>query len=165
MGLVLGKIAFLIAAYVLGIVVGVILHELGHALVALLATRQRVAVEIGTGGREVKLRVWRLDCVLRGKGLRYGATRYVRNRESTGRQIAVALGGPLASLASVVGFGWLVTRSLVGNWEWIGWLGLCVASFRIFIVSVWPIRYRSSEDPGAEWESDGLDIWQMWKKR
>lgn len=165
MELVVGKFLLLVAVYLFGIVLAVVLHELGHAVAGLFTTKQRMKVEIGQSGRSCTVRLGRLDFRLSGKGLRYGATRYDRDAEPVGRQVAVALGGPIASLIAVMGFAWLTSQSVVGTVVWICWLALCVANFRVWIVAVWPIEYRPSGESGEVWASDGLDIWRMLKRK
>ncbi|MDQ8185368.1 M50 family metallopeptidase [Pelagicoccus sp. SDUM812002] len=161
MVLMIGKFACLLACYFGGLVAGVFLHELGHALLALLVTRQRVEVEVGSSGKRGSVNLGRLTLGFRSSGHRYGATRYDREEETRGRQAWVALGGPLASLVAVLGFTWLMVSSPVGSWLWVASLGLGVANFRIFIVAVWPIEYQPNGEVGEVWVSDGLDFWRL----
>lgn len=164
MALLIGKFTCLLACYFGGLLGGVLGHELGHALTALLATRQRVEMELGTAGKRGEARLGRLSLVFRSRGLRYGATRYDRAKESRGAQAAVALGGPAASALAVCGLGWLMVTSTVGSWTWIVALGLATANFRILIVAVWPTEYRPLGQGGPVWVSDGLDVWRLLTK-
>lgn len=161
MFLIVGKFACLVACYLGGIVGGVFLHELGHAMAALLATRQRVEMEIGSAGKRGCLGLGRLNMVFRSQGLRYGATRYDRSVESRGTQAFVAVGGPLASLLATAFFVWVMVSSTLGSWGWIICLGLAIANFRILIVALWPIEYRPDGEDGDLWLSDGLDLWRL----
>ncbi|MDQ8201110.1 M50 family metallopeptidase, partial [Pelagicoccus enzymogenes] len=161
MALLIGKFICLLACYFGGLALGVLLHELGHALVALLATRQRVELEVGSSGGRRHLQLGRLSLVLRSRGWRYGATRYERSKESRAAQAAVALGGPLASLMAVLGFAYLMLSSQVGSWMWIVALGVAIANFRIWLIAVWPIEYRPQGEGGEVWVSDGLDLWRL----
>lgn len=165
MPLLIGKFACLLACYLGGIVGGVFLHELGHALAALAFTRQRVAMEVGSAGKRGGFRLGRLELTLRSRGLRYGATRYDRSSESRATQVLVALGGPAASLLAFSLFVWMMVGALLGSWLWIAWLGLAVANFRILIVSVWPLEYRPDGEEGDAWLSDGLDVWRLVRKK
>jgi len=165
MALILAKLLWLWAWYVAGIVGGVFLHELGHALAALWVTRQRVELEVGRAGGTVCWKLGRLELAFRARGLRYGATRYGRSAETRGRQALVALGGPLASALACFGFGWATVASVVGTWPWIAFLGLSVANFRILLVAIWPLAYRPDGPDGEEWLSDSLDLWRLWRRR
>lgn len=160
---VIAKFLCLFASYIAGIVGGVFLHELGHSLAALLATRQRIALEVGTAGRRYSFVLGRLEIVVFSRGIKYGLTRYDRLGESRWSQTLVALGGPLASLAAVVGFAWLTTGEPVGSWSWITFFGMCVANFRILLTSLWPIEFRPHGPDGEVWLSDSLDLWRMWR--
>lgn len=161
MPLLIGKFVCLLGCYLGGLVGGVFLHEAGHALAALLATRQRVQMEIGSAGKRWRFRLGRLDLVFRSQGLRYGATRYDRSVESRSVQALVASCGPGASFGVSIFFGWIMVSSVVGSWSWVVCLGLAIASFRILIVSVWPIEYRPDGEGGEVWRSDGLDFWRL----
>ncbi len=160
--LFVAKAVGLIAVYFSGLVLGTVLHELGHAFMALLATRQQVGVEIGRNAR-ARARLGRLRVLFGAKGLRYGFTRYDRSAVSRGRQTLVALAGPLASLAGCVAFAWLAFASSPESWLWVLWLGLSIANFRILVVSLWPIAYRPDGPEGEVWLSDALDLWRLWR--
>lgn len=151
----------MIACYLGGIVGGVFLHELGHALMALLVTKQRVEMEVGSLGGRKSLDIGRLNLAFRLGGLRYGATKYERGKESSRTQALVAMGGPLASLMATLLFGGLMASSVLGSWLWIVSLGLGLANFRILIVAVWPMEYRPMGSEGEVWLSDGLDVWRL----
>lgn len=162
--LLIGKFACFVLCYAGGLVGGVFLHELGHAAMALLATGQRVEMEVGTGGRRGRFPMGRLQLNVRSKGLRYGATRYERYLEPRRVQALVAAGGPLASLLGCLGFAWLTVSLPAGSWAWIGSFALALANFRILMVALWPWEYR----PGGGdeiWPSDGLDLWRLWRFR
>jgi len=163
--LLIGKFVVLLAAYLGGIVLGVLAHELGHAVMAFLVTRQKVELEVGSAGGRAKVSLGRLELCFRTRGLRYGVTRYDRAVESRGKQAWVAVGGPVASVLAVVLFGWLLVNAVVGSWIWILWLGLMVANFRILIVAIWPIEYRPNGTTGEVWVSDGLDLWRLLRSK
>lgn len=160
----LAKLGGLVAAYAVGLCVGTLLHELGHALAALALTRQRVEVELGrgsVGGREwrggrlgVRLGSWRVWT---------GATRYERAREGRGTQLAVALAGPAASFAATLVCVYGLAAQEAAGWWAVAWLGGAAANFRILIVSAWPMEHRPDGAGGVVWLSDGLDAWRLWR--
>lgn len=131
-----------------GIYLGVLLHEMGHALAALLVTRQTVTLQVGTSDRNVRFSFGRLTAFLGLAGFRYGATRYDRSRESIGVQRWVIAGGPIASLCVTVFLGLSLWRFEPWSWIWVALLAFFVANFRILIVSLWPIEYPAPDGSG-----------------
>ena len=161
---IIWKSGLFVGALLDGVFVGVFLHELGHALVALVATRQRVVAQVGNSAAPLEWKFGRLTMRLGIKGFRYGFTEYDRESESLRTQMAVALGGPLVSLLIVALCGWWVFVTPLGTWLWIVGFGFFIANVRIAIVSLWPMRYRPFDDKDEIWLSDALDIWEMRKK-
>ena len=164
MEIIVLKALLFVAALLDGVYLGVLLHELGHAAMALLATRQPIAVQVGTSARNVEFGVGRLTVKLGLAGFRYGSTRYDRSRESIGAQRWVIAGGPLVSLGATVVLGLGLGRFETWSWIWVALLALFVANFRILIVSLWPIEYPAPDGSGERWESDGLDFWRLGKR-
>ncbi|OUW18680.1 MAG: hypothetical protein CBD18_02275 [Opitutales bacterium TMED158] len=163
--IVIAKALFFAAILLDGVYLGVLVHELGHASVALLATKQRVAAQVGTSHRYVSWELGRLRLKLGIAGFRYGATRYDRDGESLRVQRWVILGGPLASLLVTVSLGLSLQRFEVWSWLWLALFALFIANFRILIVSLWPIEYPAPDGSGEKWLSDGLDFWRLGKER
>ncbi len=162
--LVVAKLCGLIAAYGVGLCLGTLLHELGHAVAALVATRQRIALELGRGPGFKRLQLGRLGLALGPWRLWHGATRYDRRREPRGVQALVALAGPVASLAALAGGVIALQRWEIGSWLWVAALGFAAANFRILLVALWPIAYRPDGAEGEVWLSDGLDLWRLWRR-
>ena len=152
------------ASFVGGLFIGLIVHELGHAIAAVALTKQKVTAQIGTSNRPFRIVVGRLSLRLSISGFRYGWTEYDRSGESRGVQVLVALCGPLATvvlagfcLAWVYGFPVLSLPWLVG-------LGFIVANLRILATSILPLKMRNPQNQDEEWLSDSLDIWRLLKK-
>ncbi|MEM9160870.1 MAG: M50 family metallopeptidase [Verrucomicrobiota bacterium] len=165
LALIVVKMLWFALTFVWGVYVGVVFHELGHSLAALLATRQKVELQVGTSeGRGFSL--GRLAVRLGIQGFRYGFTRYERANESVGKQAFVALCGPLATLAwgGACVWGALASAEDMTSFAWILWAGFFIANFRIFMVVVWPFEYRPNGPEGEVWLSDSLDVWRMLKK-
>ncbi len=161
---VLLKVLLFVVALLDGIYLGVLLHEMGHVLVALLVTRQSVTLQVGTSDRNVRFSFGRLTVLLGLAGFRYGATRYDRSSESIGVQRWVIAGGPIASLCVTVCLGLSLWRFEPWSWVWVALLAFFVANFRILIVSLWPIEYPAPDGSGDVWLSDGLDFWRIGKR-
>lgn len=161
--IVLGKLLWLLIAYLLGLVGGVFLHELGHALAVLTVTKQSALLQIGRDERSEAVTIGRISLLCSWRGLRYGFTRYDREAEPIRKQIFVAACGPLASLFFSLTFLLAFAASEGGSWSWFGFLGLFVANLRILVTSLWPRPYHPDGSEGEAWLSDGLDIWHMWR--
>ena len=160
---ILKALLFVVALFD-GIYFGVLLHELGHGVAALLATRQSISIQVGTSDRNVSLSMGRLRILLGLAGFRYGATRYDRSRETVGAQRWIIAGGPVASLIVTVVLGMSLGRLEAWSWIWVALFALFVANFRILIVSLWPIEYAFPDGNGEVWLSDGLDFWRVGKR-
>ena len=162
---ILAKFLCLAAVYVVGLFIGVFFHELGHALAALLATSQRIGLEVGRSRRPWRLALGRLELRLGLAGFRNGFTRYDRAAVGKGRQLFVAASGPLASATACAACMLALERLAPGGWAWIVAVGLLVANLRILVVSLWPMEYRPDGAEGEVWLSDALDIWRLLRRR
>ncbi len=147
-----------------GIYLGVLMHELGHAIAALIVTRQSIRVKVGTGEGLFGFSAGRLQVSLGLAGFRYGSTEYERGRESIGAQRFVIVGGPLMTLALTCGLAASLWQFEAWGWIWIALFGFFVANFRILFVSLWPIRYTAPDGSGEVWLSDSLDFWETGKR-
>jgi len=158
-----GKLAAFFASYAGGLYAGVLLHELGHALAALAATRQPVTVRVGVGGGAWRLRAGRLRLELGWRRFRFGTTGYDRAAESRLAQTAVALAGPAASFAVAALCVWGMRQFYLGEWGWVAAFGAFLANLRVLVSSLWPAPYRPDPDGEEEWLSDALDVWRLWR--
>lgn len=158
------KLAVLCGGYIVGLTLATLLHEFGHALAALILTRQEIELEIGRGTRIAGFRVGRLRFALARRARRYGFTRYERFREARWRQAAVALAGPLATLASCAAC-FLWARAVgAGGATWIVAVALLVANLRVLVTALWPVAYYPDGPGGEAWLSDALDLWRLYHK-
>lgn len=162
---ILWKLALFVLAFVGGLYLGVLFHELGHATVALLATRLPVELQVGTNDAAPGARLARLTMKLGLRGFRYGFTRYDRAAVSRGRQTAVALGGPAATLVWAGLLVWWALSSTPGSWVWIIGAAFFIANFRILMVVTWPFEYHPYKDKDEVWLSDTLDVWRLWRAK
>ncbi len=158
---------FVVGLYV-ALVLGLIVHELGHALVALLLTPGMVTIEIGQGSEAWALRVGRLRCVVRREpdvwGLAHGAirgwqtglTRLERGEKiGIGRHVAITLAGPLATLF-IAGLSVALLAAIAPHQPSPIWLlpDLLLASFAVcegavFVGNLLPWRFGRTRRNGA----------------
>lgn len=162
--IIVAKALFFVAVLLDGVYIGVLFHELGHALVAFVFTKQPIEVQVGADDRNFEISLGRLNVKLGLRGFRYGATRYDRESESLGAQRWVILGGPAASLIATATFAASLQYFEVWSWLWLALFAFFVANFRILIVSLWPIEYLAPDGSGETWLSDGLDFWRLGKR-
>ena len=157
--------AFLFVAALLdGVYLGVLAHELGHAIAALILTRQNITVRVGTLGEVAGFSLGRLTFELGLKGFRYGSTSYDRQVETVSRQRWIILGGPSFTLLLTIGFGLSLSRFEPWGWIWVALMGFFVANLRILVVSLWPIAYQAPDGSGEVWKSDTLDFLSLGKR-
>ena len=152
------------ASFIGGLFIGLVVHELGHAIAAVALTKQKVIAQVGTSKRPFRIGVGRLSLRLGISGFRYGWTEYDRSGESRGTQVFVALCGPLATIL-LAGFGSVWVYDLPAfSWPWLMGLGFIVANLRILVTSLLPLKMRNPLNVDEEWLSDSLDIWRLLKK-
>lgn len=158
------KAALFVLSILDGIYLGVLAHEFGHALVALLVTRQSIGLQVGRSRQPLMINLGRLSIALGLVGFRYGSTTYDRSRETSLTQRWVIAGGPIASFVVTVSLGISLWQFEPWGWVWIGLFGLFVANFRILIVSLWPMEHKAPGENGEIWLSDSLDFWRTGKR-
>jgi hypothetical protein len=147
-------------ALVVGIVVGqplsTYLHELGHAVVALLATTERVTIHLGTN--EVwSFRIGRLRTTVGTDGWQVttglpGEVRHAVPPESNWTAVS-ALAGPAVSLALTVGAA-LVASAVNGPIELLA-IYLTYANGIQFLATAVPVVYPEWVGAYAGMASDG----------
>ncbi len=158
------KAIWFILALLDGVYIGVLVHELGHAAVALLRTKQAVTVKVGRSREPLQLKWGRLTMELSIAGFQYGSTTYDRSLESKSIQRWVIAGGPAASFFATLAFGYSLWNFEPWSWIWIALLAFFVANLRILITALWPMEYPSPENPEEVWVSDSLDFWRLGKR-
>lgn len=158
------KVLLFVVALLDGIYLGVLVHELGHALIALVATSQSIKLKVGQSQQPVELRLGRLTIELAISGFRYGSTSYDRSLEAISTQRWIIAGGPVASLIVTACLGLSLWRFEPWSWIWIALFGLFVANFRILFTALWPMEYRNPKNREEVWLSDSLDFWRIGKR-
>lgn len=158
------KVLLFVVALLDGIYLGVLVHELGHALIALVTTEQPVTLRVGRSTQPVEFKLGRLSLELGLAGFRYGTTSYDRTLEPVSTQRWIIAGGPVASLAVTLSLGISLWWFEPWGWIWIALFGLFVANLRILITALWPMEYRNPENHDDVWLSDSLDFWRLGRR-
>jgi hypothetical protein len=137
----------------------VLIHEAGHALVAFGLRRRVVELVVGDDAPLLTMRVggFRLRLgAISGKGGAAGLIRYDGARASPRATLAIALGGPLASLAGAAATG------AAAVWVWPDLLSVffALATLAGLTCCVGTLRVRG--DGPASW-SDGVWVRAAWR--
>ncbi|WP_042274517.1 hypothetical protein [[Clostridium] dakarense] len=142
-----------------------ILHELGHALPALIFTKDKVTVNIGNSNLNKQIRLNRLVINLNGyKSLVDVAYGYVNWTpvDNRAKVVFMILGGPLASLiVSVLLYIYLINVSLPYVLM-VSFNALFIFSVFQFLLTILPIKYFYK--PYIGYTSDGYRILQHLQK-
>ena len=133
-----------------------LLHEMGHALVALLVKPGKVTILIGTRDVEmarIRLQFGRLALGFRPGFWMLGGCVFSETRsDSVQKRVWILLGGPLVSLVCLVVFGVLAFYGLL-VWQLFAWAALWG-----LLLSAIPMRYPRWFGPWGGAPSDGLRV-------
>ncbi|MGL4914207.1 MAG: site-2 protease family protein [Romboutsia sp.] len=159
------EVVIYILAYIVFMPVLVILHELGHAIVALIASKEKVEIVMGDSNLGMKFRISRLTIYFRGyksfTGIILGYVRCtVKNR--LGR-IFLYLGGPMVSLAIAITLFFILSKNnidmtLISNRTLNALLNYSLGNF---IITIIPMKYNYYPYRGDK--SDGYHIMKLLK--
>lgn len=162
----MGFIDFIIYSlvYVIFIPILTIIHELGHAIPALIFTQDRVEVDIGNGDLKKQITFKRLSIKInRYKSfadISYGLVTCttINNRF---KSILVSLGGPFSSLiVSILLYVYLMNAELPYILM-ISFNALLTFSAFQFLLTIFPIKYFYP--PYKGYTSDGYNVLQKLK--
>ncbi len=142
-----------------------LLHELGHAIPALLLTSEVVELRVGKLDRERMVdetAKWRkrgrLRWVCSFRGSFHGFTGYDRDALSRAALLVVIAGGPLVSGLACGFAAWLCLDAFEETWQVMVAASFLCANAILFLRSAIPVRLRDGEP------SDGLDFWETSRK-
>ena len=136
------------------------LHELGHALPALVFTKGEVKVRVGDSFEKSLLRIGRLGCAFALRRSSIGFTSYDRASLGKGALVIVILGGPLASgLACGLG-SWAILLVTEQTWTRIVAAAFLCANGILFLRSAIPVTLKPTKQFPEGPPSDGLDLWR-----
>ncbi len=144
--------------------IATLLHELGHALPALVFTKDKVEVRIGHSFEKPLNRFGRLGWAFALRGSSTGFTGYDRSSLSRPALVFVIVGGPLASgLAFALGI-WTVFQQTEYFLLRIIFAAFLCANGILFLRSVIPITLRPTQQFPKGPPSDGLDLLRTLKQ-
>ena len=137
--------------------VTVTLHELGHAIPALLWTRAEVTIYIGSIGspyNSFHLTIGRLEFYCKYNPLLWykGCCLYSDDYLSIDQRIWFVAGGPIASVLETVGT-WL----LISNLQQEGFFRVVFGS--IFVISLGATAYSLFPNPAPQYTSSGYAVY------
>ena len=140
------------------------LHEAGHAIVGLfLAKGSRISIRFGNCGNRPLLKLGKIDLFIGPTTSFWGYCEFESNGLSTSRLIAIALGGPLVTLALTAANLWfLFALDQPMEAQFLA-AAFFYANCRILVVSMTPRNFRAPASSMEEGESDGLKIIQLLK--
>jgi hypothetical protein len=153
--LLYGLVAWLVVAPICALV-----HELGHAVMALLLTGQDVTVQVDQRGWKRWARFGRLNIVLHvGPSTLWSVSRCDRWVEVPRlRKLWICMGGPVASLLLTLLVRWLAlsARAVAPLFD------VCTGvSLILLILTSFPWRYPRWMGALKGMPSDGLQVWRL----
>ncbi|MHC1684133.1 MAG: hypothetical protein AB6733_14455 [Clostridiaceae bacterium] len=135
-----------------------IIHELGHAIPALLFSRDKVTIVVGRNNEKiVKFKIKRLTFIFRGYNFIFSATDYKTIYMKPKQQIATFAGGPVISFIfgeSLSLIGRSITNDIVKN------IVIIIAYYFIFqfVATIIPVIYPKWFLGYGGYPSDGYKI-------
>tara|TARA_Y100001934_G_scaffold252301_1_gene316227 strand:+ start:837 stop:1361 length:525 start_codon:yes stop_codon:yes gene_type:complete len=144
--------------------VATFLHEMGHALLALLLTSEPVQTRMGASFEKPLFRLGRLGVAFSFRRGFSGFTGYDRESLGKGALLAVIAAGPVVSASGAAASVW--TLSAWGDiyvWRVVGAAFLIVNAI-VFLKSAAPAVLRGNEDFPEGGLSDGLDFWREMRR-
>ena len=137
-----------------------LLHEMGHAVMILLLTRQRATFQFGVSGARRNIRLGRITASVyfEPSALFFCRYRLEEGALTRSQSLGITLGGPLASLVSGLLFGLL--------WMTAGgdpWTGLTIISLINLLNSSIPRPYPAWQGAQAGLPNDGMQLVRLFQ--
>lgn len=150
--------------YALAIPLVTLGHELGHAVVPLLKTREPVRVDVGPGFSRplFQVRAGRLTVVVRWLFFWGGQCDWQARLTHQQRFWAIA-GGPLASLL-MLGVGAAALVGIRTETVWLVGQIFMILSFGQLLITLWPMRYPTWLLGYTHRDSDGAQLLRLWPR-
>lgn len=145
------------------------LHEAGHMIAWLFATKEKVTVYLGSTGNQEKswhIRLGRVDFwIRRNLLLWWGGLCKGNHRMTVGWRAAVVLAGPLASFIVCISMIFFL-RAIEGQGAWapVAYI-VCALTLISFIANLIPSRKSFLIETGDRILNDGGQLLKIWKYR
>ena len=150
--------------YILFMPVLTTIHELGHAIPALIFTKYEVNINIGNSNLKKQIKLSRLVININGyksiMDVSYGYVNWT-NIDNKLKSIIMIAGGPIASLCTSIVLYLSLYKTELPYLIMIIFNGILLFSIGQFIVTILPIKYRDNTYKG--FTSDGYKILQYLK--
>jgi len=153
-----GGLLFFLCCFIAFKSIATLLHELGHALPALLLTNSPVSIRVGDDSVKPLIDAERMTLSLSLRNASIGFTSYDRNSLSVFRLVFVVLGGPMASLSACVLSAWFIVHGPESLWISLLAAAFLSANGLVFLRSIIPVKLRPTNEFPEGPPSDGLDL-------
>lgn len=151
--------------YIIFMPVLALIHELGHAIPALIFTKDEVIINIGNSNLKKQIKLNRLVINIYGyRSIMDVSYAYVNWKplESKFKSIIMIAGGPIASLCTSIGLYLILDKIQLSYLMMIIFNGILLFSIGQFIVTALPMKY-SANSPYKGFTSDGYKVLQLLK--
>ena len=143
-----------------------LIHEVGHALIAAIFTKQMVQIKIGAGEHICKFSFMRVDLLISFKKMIFGHTSFYNFNLSKAKLLLILSTGPIFSaLASYIGvlLIYLTKLNVAADAIIVGWI---CSHFLCFLRNVLPFHLQGADEKNSKGiPSDGLQIYRLLRQR
>ena len=141
--------------------IATLVHELGHALVAIILTKEKVFLTVGTGKPYTLWKGRRMEVSISIRNSIFGVTSFSENTTSRLVVFFILLGGPVSSIIfSILGMNSLLNfdLGLTAKSALIGWT--CI-NILVFLRSILPMTLQGTSKISEGVPSDGLQLYKI----
>lgn len=145
--------------------IATIVHEMGHALLARVLTKENVRIRIGAGENIFKFKLMRIEVEISFKKMIHGHTAFNGNILSKMQTLLVLISGPLSSIiALAVGILTIYQTKLFTALDavLVGWI---CSNLLCFLRNILPFYLQGADQKHSKGvPSDGLQIYWLLRK-
>jgi hypothetical protein len=157
------ELMYLLVGWLVVIPICTFLHELGHAVMALLLTSHKVTIQLGKQGIKWRIPLRRLTIIwCLGFGAVWGVCHFEGQGEiQPNRNIWILLGGPITSLLFTIFFSSL---DVLADGAVLFLDIFSTATLIAFLITAIPWYYPKWMGVMGGMSSDGLEVWRLIKQ-